>query len=62
VPDIKTNRDLYLAISQLIEREKEFARSLEDYLRALLGLAGRYRDEAALPVAQFFTLLDLKVS
>jgi hypothetical protein len=56
--EIKTNRDLYLAISQLIEREKKSVRTLEEYLRALLGLAGRYRVETALPVAQFFALLD----
>lgn len=58
MPDIKTNRDLYLVIAQLIEREKKTARTLEEYLRALLELADPYRAEAALPVAQFFTLLD----
>lgn len=56
--DIETNRDLYLAISRLIEREKKTTRTLEEYLRALLGLAQWRRDDTALPVAQFFALLD----
>ena len=57
--EITTNRDLYLAVSQLIAQHRENARSLEDYLQAL----GRLPFDRAcflrrsLTPSEFFALL-----
>jgi hypothetical protein len=57
---LKTNRDLYRAIGELVERRKSSDRTLEQYLRALLGLARQYHDDNAdaLSVSDFHRLLS----
>lgn len=53
-----TNRDLYLAIAELIERQKKTERSLEVYLCALYGLGVGYQDREGLSFAEFLGLLS----
>ena len=55
--DMHTNRDFYLAIIALIQEHEASSRSLEEYLRALLGLAQKYQTRASLSVKEFFQLL-----
>jgi hypothetical protein len=54
---IQTNRDLYLAIAELIRQQQLSARSLEDYLRALWEAARKYRERSPLAVDEFFALI-----
>ena len=58
MPELTTNRDLYLAIGDLVESRKGSSRSLQEYLRALLGLTERYRDKTGLEPSLFFELLS----
>jgi hypothetical protein len=57
VGDIRTNRDLYLAVSQLIAQHRENARPLEEYLRALWGVALCHRERTSLTPDEFFGVL-----
>jgi hypothetical protein len=57
LPILRTNRDLYLAITQLAEGHKSNRRSLEEYLRALLHLASFYAGTEALSLAEFYCIL-----
>jgi hypothetical protein len=57
VTDIRTNRDLYLAVSQLIAQHREDTRSLDEYLRALWGVAHHHRERAAFTANEFFGVL-----
>ncbi len=54
---IVTNRDLYLAVSQLIVQYRESARSLEEYLRALWNVGHAHRAQPALTPDEFFGVL-----
>jgi hypothetical protein len=53
---IVTNRDLYLAIADLVRRQTS-PRSLEEYLRALWATASRQRQQPAVPLNTFVELL-----
>lgn len=55
---IHTNRDLYLAISGLIERHRSTPRALEAYLTALWSLGRESRSETTLSVGSFFEMLS----
>jgi hypothetical protein len=55
--EIATNRELYRAISQLIAQYDETARPLEEYLRALWGVALRHRQQTFLTPNEFFDVL-----
>jgi hypothetical protein len=55
---IKTNRDLYLAVSQLIKQEDKNQRSLETYLLALLSLGQDYQHHKTLTPDEFLGLLS----
>jgi hypothetical protein len=55
---MRTNRDLYLAITALIERQRDNRRTLEDYLRALAELGHNHRQRATLALDEFFQLLS----
>jgi hypothetical protein len=54
---IRTNRDLYLAVTELTERHQGSTRTLEEYLLALWGAARTYQDRIALTMGEFFSLL-----
>jgi hypothetical protein len=55
---LRTNRDLYLAITDLIERQSTNLRSLDEYLRALHTLAMGLKSEAHIPLTLFVDLLS----
>lgn len=55
--DIRSNRDLYLAIAELVETHKTSTRSLEEYLRALLSLALKWCGQVAIPLSIFGEML-----
>ncbi len=55
--DIVTNRDLYLAVSQLIAQHRESMRSLEEYLRALWDVAHHDHEQTVLAPGSFFGVL-----
>ena len=55
---IQTNRDLYLAISQLVQEQQTTSRSLEEYLRSLWLLASEYQALPDLSVAKLFEFLS----
>lgn len=55
---LKTNRDLYLAIDELISRNKSGERSLEQYLLAMLNLAQKYKSRSSLSVTEFYQILS----
>jgi hypothetical protein len=59
---IKTNRDLYLALGQLIKKEKENERSLESYLLALLNLGKNMKHRKVLTLDEFIYLLTIAFS
>jgi hypothetical protein len=54
---MQTNRDLYLAICDLIERQRSASRDLESYLNALWQLGAEHKKEATFSLLQFFELL-----
>jgi hypothetical protein len=54
VSTIKTNRDLYLAVTQLVKQEEKNKRSLESYLLALLSLGQQYQHRETLAPDEFF--------
>jgi hypothetical protein len=54
---LQTNRDLYLAIADLIGRQRSCTRSLEEYLAALWNLARVHRERPGLLVDEFFKIL-----
>ncbi len=54
---IKTNRDLYLAVAQLIKQEERNECSLESYLLALLSLGQKYQQRETLTPDEFLELL-----
>ena len=55
---IRTNRDLYVAITKLAERHLCSSLTLEEYLRSLLLAANRYADRDSLTLEQFYELLS----
>jgi hypothetical protein len=55
--EIGTNRDLYLAISQLIAQHEQAARPLEEYLRALWAIGTRRHSQPSLSPEEFFAAL-----
>jgi hypothetical protein len=57
VSTIKTNRDLYLAVTQLVKQEEKNKRSLESYLLALLSLGQQYQHRETLAPDEFFGML-----
>jgi hypothetical protein len=56
--NIRTNRDLYLAIGQLIKQEDKSKRSLESYLLALLNLGKDLKQHDFLTPNEFAGLLE----
>jgi hypothetical protein len=58
VAGIRTNRDLYLAVADLIDRHRDTVRPLEEYLRALWAAGQAVRDRPALSGDEFFGLLS----
>jgi hypothetical protein len=57
VESIKTSRDLYLAVAELVKRQANAKRSLETYLLALLNLAKNLKNRKALSPDEFLDLL-----
>ena len=55
--NIKTTRDLYIAISRLNKAQENSTRSLEDYLLAVLGLGITYQNRQFLSANEFYDLL-----
>lgn len=53
-----TNRDIYLSVVEIAERAEESSRSLEDYLRALLGIVCHYQEFSELSPSDFITILS----
>jgi hypothetical protein len=54
---LQTNRELYLAISELCDRQADNDRSLEIYLSALVRLAQQYSSQETLSLTQFYGLI-----
>ena len=54
---MKTNRDFYRAITQLLSQHQNSKRSLESYLLALLALAEPYADREAVSLGEMFGML-----
>lgn len=52
-----TNRDLYTAIGELGQRYASSARTLEQYLSALLGLTRHHRARSTVSISDFYELL-----
>ncbi|NOK62042.1 MAG: hypothetical protein GFH27_549321n29 [Chloroflexi bacterium AL-W] len=57
MPDLRTNRDLYLAIETLTHDHRFDGRSLEHYLLALLRAAEPFADAEALSLNDFYHLI-----
>lgn len=55
--DLRTNRDLYLAIDELSKQHKDSDRSLERYLLAVLNNAAAFSDRASLKLSEFYGIL-----
>lgn len=55
---LETNRDLYLAVSELIERHADKDLSLDVYLTNVLHLASKYSTSEALSLKQFYDVLS----
>src|ERR1051326_3867176 len=56
--EVRTNRDLYVAIGELVGRHREKCPALEEYLRSLWNLVCGHRTHTSLPVSKFFKLLS----
>ncbi len=54
---IETNRDLYLAVAELMIKSRGIERTLEEYLRALVGVSDRYRDRESLLPSEFLAMI-----
>jgi len=57
MPQLRTNRDLYLAIDELSRQNKDRGRSLESYLLAMLKRSSAYSDSDALNLDEFYELI-----
>ncbi len=57
MPTLYTNRDLYLAIEELSKAQDSSERTLEEYLRSMLGLATQYENRESLTLLEFYDLL-----
>lgn len=55
--ELKSNRDLYIAIEKFKEKQKSNQRSLEEYLRALLQAGKEFVEHDALSIDTFHSLL-----
>jgi hypothetical protein len=55
---MQTNRDFYLAITALIERQWDNSRSLEDYLRALVQGVEDQQERSSFSLEELFQLLS----
>ncbi len=55
---LRTNRDLYRFVVELGQRNADNKRSLEEYLRALLGLVSRERQQPDLAAPLFAAMLE----
>ncbi len=55
---VRTNRDLYLFVAELVRRHGGDTRSLDEYLRALWQLAAADRDHDEIPLPRFAGWLD----
>jgi len=56
--ELRTNRDLYLFVADLCEKNAKNDRSLEDFLKVLWRLSSPHRSLDALPLSQFAGLLE----
>jgi len=56
--DVRTNRDLYLYIAELIKQRASPQRDLETYLRALLHLGRAHAGTSGVSVETFATMLS----
>ena len=56
--DLRTNRDLYLAIENLTQEHRLCTRSLEQYLLALLRAAESFADSDSLSLNDFFGIIS----
>jgi hypothetical protein len=56
--EIKTNQDLYLAITNLLENTEDTSRTLEEYLRSLWGIVEKYRNLTKISVVEFYDILS----
>jgi hypothetical protein len=54
---IRTTRDLYQSISELIATHQNTKRSLEEYLRSLWSISRNYRNQPSLSASEFLELL-----
>lgn len=55
---LNTNRDLYLALNELLQTRKNSQPPLETYLRSFLGLMEKHASLASLPLSDFFNLIS----
>lgn len=57
MPHLRTNRDFYRALQELLETQQASTRPLETYLRALLQQAAPWKAAQALPLSACYDLL-----
>ncbi|MGE4245704.1 MAG: hypothetical protein AB7E66_06865, partial [Parvibaculaceae bacterium] len=55
---LRTNRDLYVAIVTLVEGRENEEPELEAYLRSLLGVLERWREQSSLSPSHFVQCLS----
>jgi len=55
--ELKTNRDLYVAVADLVTNQRGTKRTLEEYLRALLGAGEAYRARESLLPSEFLGMI-----
>lgn len=58
MPELRTNRDLYLAIEALAQEHKSCDRSLEQYLRALFRATKPFADSESLSLNDFHDVIS----
>lgn len=59
---LQTNRDLYQFIMSLSKRHQNCSRSLEEYLRALLALARKFRHQQSISLPDFANMLEMALN
>jgi hypothetical protein len=55
---MSTNRDLYLAVTEVVSRFSDSSITLEQYLRSLWSLVANWKDSAGIPYPDFIAVLE----
>lgn len=57
-PSLRTNRDLYLAIAQLLKQHQGCTRTLEKYLLAVIELSAPLAEQQQITLTEFYDILS----